>query len=157
MWIMMIEIPAILIYKKKIKGFGSVEELISSTSSKTLYLYDYDSFLGKEFNFKYYSDLGDIYKLWVEANLKKIRDLVDILVAGGEIVVLDPKSKFYRKNDDILKYTDQVAIRLDDSVNLKKYKSFGGKYVIYNKDLEDKELEVTKPVFLRGVIYDREI
>ncbi|MEM3811402.1 MAG: hypothetical protein QXX98_00320, partial [Thermoplasmata archaeon] len=125
--------------------------------SKTLYLYDYDSFLGKEFNFKYYSDLGDIYKLWIEANLKKIRDLIDILVAGGEIVVLDPKSKFYRKNDEILKYTDQVAIKLDDSVDLKKYKLFGGKYVIYNKDLEDRELEVTKPVFLRGVIYDREV
>ncbi len=153
----MIEIPAILIYKKKIKGFESVEELISSTSSKTLYLYDYDSFLGKEFNFKYYSDLGDIYKLWIEANLKKIRDLVDILVAGGEIVVLDPKSKFYRKNDEILKYTDQVAIKLDDSVDLKKYKLSGGKYVIYNKDLDDRELEVTKPVFLRGVAYDREV
>ncbi|MGC8497080.1 MAG: hypothetical protein ACP5NL_03675 [Thermoplasmata archaeon] len=154
---MMIEIPAILIYKRKIKGFGSVEELISSTSSKTLYLYDYDSFLGKEFNFKYYTDLGDIYKLWIEANLKKIRDLVDLLVAGGEIVVLDPKSKFYRKNDEILKYTDQVAIKLDDSVELKKYKLSGGKYIIYNKDLDDRELEVAKPVFLRGVIYDRAV
>ncbi len=89
---MMIEIPAILIYKRKIKGFGSVEELISSTSSKTLYLYDYDSFLGK-----------------------------------------------------------------DDSVELKKYKLSGGKYIIYNKDLDDRELEVAKPVFLRGVIYDRAV
>lgn len=151
----MIEIPAILIYKKKIKNFESVEELVKSTHSEVLYLYDYDSFLGKEFNFKYYSDLGDIYKLWIEANLKKIRDVVDVLIAGGEIAVIDPQSKFYKSNDEIFKYTDHVAIKLDGPVDLKKYKLIGGKYVIYNKDIDDKELEVAKPVFLKGVIYDR--
>lgn len=153
----MIEIPAILIYKKKIQNFESVEELVGSTTSTSLYLYDYDSFLGREFNFKYYTELGDIYKLWIETNLKKIRDLVDILIAGGEIVVLDPKSKFYRKNDEIFKYTDQVALKVDDPLDLKRYKSAGGKYIIYNKDVDDPDLEVFKPVFLRGVIYDREV
>ena len=151
----MIEIPAIMIYKKKIKNFESIVELVSAIDSRTLYLYDYDSFLGKEFNFKYYSSLGDIYKLWIEANLKKIRDVVDILIAGGEVAVIDPQSKFYRGNDEILKYTDNVAIKLDSSVDLEKYKLIGGKYVIYNKDIEDKDLEVAKPVFLKGVIYDR--
>ncbi len=118
----------------KIDGMG-VDEFLEDVNEGILYLLDVDSHNGREMNFKVYDEFSGIFQLWIDAAPRKHYDVMDILVSGGNMAVVNDHFMREGEIEKILELTENVILKSYRFESIEKFIRLKGKIVITSENL----------------------
>ncbi len=125
-----------VVKRGKIDGLTPEKFVENAEEESILHLIDVDFYNGREMNFGVYSELSGIFELWVDAAPRVVDDVMDVLVSGADLAVVNDALLYRRTRiEDILELTVNVALKSYNLDMIKRFQVLGGKKVITSKNI----------------------
>ncbi len=114
-----------------------IDDFLEIFEDEAIYLLDIDSYNRHEMNLKVYDELAGLAELWIDAAPRRHYDVMDILITGGNLVVIHENFMNWREINRAIELTENLALKSYSIENIEKFVTLGGNIIITSSKIAE--------------------